>query len=316
MGIRCGARKASRRDKGAGVSGDQRTIFVLGHGYSGRALTRRLLRQGWRAAGTSREAAPGDGVTMFRVAAPRDLAPGTPAAATLLEATHLLHSIPPGPDGDPVLAPVTRLLEEGHRLRWIGYLSTTGVYGDRDGGWVDETTPAAPNNARGERRVRAERQWLDLGQRHGIATQVFRLAGIYGPGNCALDDVRAGTARRILKPGHDFSRIHVEDIAQVLEASIARPRGNIDPKGAIYNVCDDLPAPSADVVSYACELLGVTPPPPLAFAQIQDSLSPMAREFWSANRKVSNALIKSELGVRLLYPDYRSGLRAIFEQGG
>lgn len=284
---------------------------MLGHGYTGRALTRRLLRQGWQAAGTSREAASADGVAMFRVAAQQDLAPGTPAAAALLQATHLLHSIPPGLEGDPVLAPVRRLLQGQHRLRWIGYLSTTGVYGDHDGGWVDETTPTAPNNARGERRVTAEQQWLELGRQHGIATHIFRLAGIYGPGNCALDDVRAGTARRIDKPGHDFSRIHVEDIAQVLEASIAQPQ-----RQAIYNVCDDLPAPSADVVTYACELLGVAPPPLMQFAQIKDSLSPMAREFWSANRKVANALIKSELGVRLLYPDYRSGLRAILAQGG
>jgi len=278
-------------------------IFVLGNGYSGKTVTRRLLAQGWQAAGSSRT--PNDG--SFRVAAPEDLAPGSPAANALMQATHLLHSIPPGPDGDPVLAPVARLLDGQHRLTWIGYLSTTGVYGDRDGGWVDETTPTQPNNARGERRVTAERQWLELGNKHGIATQVFRLAGIYGPGRSALDDVRDGTARRVLKPGHDFSRIHVEDIAQVVLASIARSRA-----GAIYNVCDDEPAPSADVTAYACKLLGVEPPPLIPFAQIEASLSPMAREFWSANRKVRNTLIKSELSVKLLYPDYRAGLDAIF----
>jgi len=286
-------------------------IFVLGHGYSGKTLTRRLRTQGWTAAGTSRAPQAGDGVTTFRLAAPEDLTPSSPAARALGEATHLLHSIPPSAEGDPVLQPVAEILRNSHQLKWIGYLSTTGVYGDRDGGWVDETTPVRPNNARGQRRVTAERQWLALGAQHGIATQVFRLAGIYGPGRSALDDVRAGTARRIFKPGHDFSRIHVEDIAQVLEASIARPHS-----GAIYNVCDDLPAPSAEVVAYACELLGVAPPPLLPFAQAEASLSPMAREFWSANRKVRNDKIKSELGVKLLYPDYRVGLRAICGSGG
>ncbi len=284
---------------------------MLGHGYTGATLTGRLHRQGWRAFGTSRDPVADGAVTMFRLAAPAELAPGTPAANALAEATHLLHSIPPTAEGDPVLASVQALLERSHRLQWIGYLSTTGVYGDRDGGWVDEQTPTAPNNARGQRRVAAERQWLELGARHGIATQLFRLAGIYGPGRSALDDVRAGTARRILKPGHDFSRIHVEDIARVLEASIARPQ-----PGAIYNACDDLPAPSADVVAFACALLGVAPPPLVPFAEIASSLSPMAREFWSANRKVRNGKIKRELGVRLLYPDYRAGLRAIFDGGG
>lgn len=290
---------------------DTGTIFVLGHGYTGATLTGQLRRQGWQACGTSREPQSDADATLFRVATPADLAPDSPAAAALTQATHLLHSIPPGPAGDPVLMPVTALLERSHRLRWIGYLSTTGVYGDRDGGWVDEQTAPAPNNVRGERRVTAEQQWLALGARHAVATQVFRLAGIYGPGRSALDDVRAGTARRVDKPGHDFSRIHVEDIAQVLEASIAQPQA-----GAVYNVCDDLPAPSADVVAYACELLGVKPPPLLPFAQVAPSLSPMAREFWSANRKVRNGRIKRELGVRLLYPDYRAGLRAILAGGG
>jgi nucleoside-diphosphate-sugar epimerase len=289
----------------------QRLIFVLGHGYTGKALTRRLLGQGWRAAGTSRHAAPAGDVPSFVVATPADLAPGSDAAQALLQSTHLLHSVPPQAEGDTMLAPVAQLLRGPHRLEWIGYLSTTGVYGDRGGGWVDETTPTAPNNARGERRVTAEQQWLALGRQHGIATQVFRLAGIYGPGRSALDDVRAGTARRIDKPGHDFSRIHVEDIAQVLEASIAQPH-----PGAIYNVCDDLPAPSADVVAFACQLLGVAPPPLVPFAQADPTMSAMAREFWSANRKVRNALIKSELGVSLLYPDYKAGLRAIFDSGG
>ncbi len=294
---------AARQNAGAGVN----RIFVLGHGYTGKALTHRLLRQGWQASGSTREPAPSDGVDIFRVAQPSDLAAGSSAAQALMQATHLLHSIPPGPDGDPVLASVSALLQRNNRMRWIGYLSTTGVYGDQAGGWVDETTPTMPNNARGQRRVAAERQWLELGQQHGIATQVFRLAGIYGPGRSTLDDVRDGTARRVDKPGHDFSRIHVEDIAQVLEASIAKARA-----GAIYNVCDDEPAPSADVVAYACTLLGVEPPPLIPFEQIAPSLSPMAREFWSANRKVRNDKLKRELGVALQFPNYRVGLDAIF----
>jgi len=189
-------------------------------------------------------------------------------------------------------------------LAWIGYLSTTGVYGDRQGGWVDEESALRPTGERGRRRVAAEAGWRALGQRAGLPAHVFRLAGIYGPGRSAFDALRAGRAQRIEKPGHVFSRIHVADIVQVLHASMARPRA-----GAIYNLCDDDPAAPADVIAHAAALLGVAPPPIVPFAEAK--LSEMARSFYDDNKRVRNDRIKQELGVRLTYPDYRAGLAAI-----
>ena len=189
-------------------------------------------------------------------------------------------------------------------LDWVGYLSTVGVYGNSAGAVVDESAQPHPNNERTRARVVAESAWLALGEEMGRPAQVFRLAGIYGPGRSALDKLRAGTARRIVKPGQVFNRIHVEDIASVLEASIARPRA-----GAIYNVADDEPAPPEDVVAYAAELLAIEPPPEVPFEEAD--LTPMARSFYGDSRRVSNALIKSELGVRLAYPNYRQGLKAL-----
>jgi nucleoside-diphosphate-sugar epimerase len=194
-------------------------------------------------------------------------------------------------------------------LAWVGYLSTTGVYGDRDGGWVDETSELRPSGARGRRRVAAETAWLDLWRDRGVPVHIFRLAGIYGPGRSPFDALRAGTAKRIVKPGQVFSRIHVDDLASVLLSSIARPR-----PGAVYNVCDDEPASPADVVAHAAQLLGAPPPPLVSFDEA--ALSPMARSFYADNKRVSNALIKTELGVRLRYPDYRAGLAAILAAGG
>jgi nucleoside-diphosphate-sugar epimerase len=207
--------------------------------------------------------------------------------------------VPPDEAGDPVLGrhagDLAQLAPD-----WVGYLSTTGVYGDRAGGWVDETAALAPVGERGRRRIAAEAGWHAL----GLKLHVFRLAGIYGPGRSALDTVRAGTARRIVKPGQWFSRIHVEDLAAVLAASIARPN-----PGAVYNVCDDEPAPPQDVIEHACRLLGRAPPPAIPFDQAV--LSPMARSFYDESKRVSNARIKTELGVRLRYPDYRAGLAAL-----
>jgi nucleoside-diphosphate-sugar epimerase len=189
-------------------------------------------------------------------------------------------------------------------LDWIGYLSTVGVYGDQSGALVDETATPLPNNERTKARAVAESGWLALGEEIGRPVQVFRLAGIYGPGRSALDKIAAGTARRVVKPGQVFNRIHVEDIATVLEASMARPRA-----GAVYNVADDEPAPPEDVVAYAAALLGVEPPPAVPFAEAE--LTPMARSFYSNLRRVCNARIKSELGVALAYPTYREGLRGV-----
>ena len=196
-------------------------------------------------------------------------------------------------------------------LAWAGYLSTTGVYGDTGGARVDETAAVNPTSERGRRRAEAEDGWLDLWRAAGVPVHVFRLSGIYGPGRSALGAVRAGTARRIDKPGHLFARIHVDDIAVVLRASMARP----DP-GAVYNVCDDQPAPAADVVAFACEILGVDAPPLVPFRQAARDMSPMALSFWRDNRRVDNTRIKRELGVRLNFPDYRAGLRAVLAAEG
>ena len=274
-----------------------RTLLSLGHGYSAHALARRLIPQGWRVIGTTRSAA--------RAAALRAegveplLWPGADLGPALNDASHLLSSIAPGAAGDAVLAALGGQIASAD-LAWVGYLSTTAVYGDHGGAWVTEDTALTPGTERGRWRVLAERGWQAL----GVPLHIFRLAGIYGPGRGPFAKLRDGSARRILKPGQVFSRIHVEDIAQVLEASIARPQ-----PGAIYNLCDDDPAPPEDVISYAAELLGLPPPPAVTFADAD--LSPMARSFYAESKKVSNARIKRELGIRLMHPDYRAGLAAL-----
>ncbi len=279
-------------------------FFCFGLGYSAGFLARRLAAQGWTIAGTSREGATEPiALHPFGRALPLADAPRLLAATT-----HLLISIPPDARGCPVYDIHGRDIPALERLHWIGYLSSTNVYGDRAGGWVDETMPVAPGGERGRRRVAAEAAWLALGRRNGIPVSVFRLAGIYGPGRSALDALRAGTARRIVKPGQVFSRIHVADLAAVLEAAMAQPRA-----GAVYNVCDDMPSPPEDVIDYAAALLGIVPPPLEDFATA--ALSPMARSFYDDSKSVSNRRIKEELGVRLRYPSYREGLAALLEEG-
>ncbi len=287
----------------------RRRLFCFGLGYSGRALARRVLAQGWAVAGTGRsEAGLADlaalGVEVFRFDRTRPLDFGRALAGT----THLLTSVPPDEAGDAVLdIHGGALAALAPPVAWAGYLSTTGVYGDTGGAWVDETAPVRPSGARQRRRAEAERAWLTLWSEHRLPVHVFRLAGIYGPGRSALDQVRAGTARRIDQPGQVFSRIHVEDIAGVLLASMARPN-----PGTIYNVCDDRPAPAATVVAYASHLLEVTPPPLTPLAQA--GLSPMAASFYRDNRRVRNDRIKQELGVVLRHPDFESGLDDQFRQ--
>ena len=279
-------------------------LFCFGLGYTGRVLARRLAAEGWIVGGTCRTAAKamalraaGSAVEVFHRDHP------LPRGA-LAGITHLLVSVPPDAAGDPVLAIHGDDIAGIEGLRWLGYLSTTGVYGDRGGGWVDESAELSPTGERGRRRVAAEAGWLDLWRRRDVPVHIFRLAGIYGPGRSPFEALRAGTAKRIDKPGQVFSRIHVEDLAQVLARSISRPR-----PGAVYNVCDDDPAAPEAVVAFAAALLGVPAPPlvPLEAAE----LSPMARSFYGDNKRVSNRQIKSELGVTLEYPDYRSGLAAI-----
>ncbi len=276
-------------------------LFVFGLGFSAARLAELLLADGWRVGGTTRSAEKRAGLVARGIEAVIDapdaaMDPATPAFA---EASHILTSVPPGEAGDPVLARFGARIS-GVGREWIGYLSTTGVYGDRGGGEVDETDEARPSSPRTVRRVAAEAAWRALDP----AAHVFRLAGIYGPGRNPLQQLVEGRARRILKPGHRFSRIHVDDIAAVVMASMARPR-----PGAVYNVCDDLPAESPDVMAHAAELLGVDPPPAIPFAEAE--LSPMAASFYGDNKTVANGLIKRELGVVLRYPTYREGLAAL-----
>ena len=284
-------------------------MLLLGYGFAARAFAPRLLAQGWAVRATARdpavlEAARAEGIAAFAYEAGAGLPPGSLAGVD-----HLLSSIAPGAAGDPAIGDVGASLgADGARLAWIGYLSATSVYGDAKGGWVDETSEPKPSDARGRQRLLGERQWLALGKERGAAVQIFRLAGIYGPGRNALDQARAGQKQRIDKPGHLFSRIHVEDIAAVLLASIARPRA-----GAIYNLADDEPATSADVSAHAHKLLGLTVPPAIPYAQAEAKLSPMARSFYADNKRIANRLIKTELGVSLRYPNYRAGLEAILK---
>ncbi len=277
-------------------------LLCFGYGYSARALARLLEPQGWEVIGTARDPKAPDELRFSRDVR---LLP-----EHLKRVTHVLSSVPPDERSDPVLDQMWKdLVAMKSSLRWVGYLSSTGVYGNHSGRWVDETTRPAPTSERARRRSTAEASWLVMGQEQGLPVHVFRLAGIYGPGRSMLDDVRAGTARRIVKPGHLFGRIHVDDIATVLAASIARPN-----PGAIYNVTDDEPAAQADVVAYACDLLRRAPPPPIPFDEAE--FTPTGRTFWNDSRRVKNERIKKELGVRLAYPNYREGLKAILDAGG
>jgi nucleoside-diphosphate-sugar epimerase len=269
-------------------------LLCFGMGYTARTLARRLGAD-WTVTGTTRAGA-GDGVHLV-------------ARAAFDRVTHILVSIPPGELGDPVLDVHGGDIAGLPGLRWLGYLSTTGVYGTRAGGWVDETSELRPSSARSRRRADTEAGWLGLQRSRGVPVHIFRLAGIYGPGRSAFDALRAGTARRIDSGGQVFSRIHVDDIARVLLVSIASPR-----PGAVYNVCDDEPAPQTDVVAHAAKLLGIAPPPLVRLAEA--NLSPMARSFYADDKRVSNALIKEELGVTFAYPNYCAGLAAILAAGG
>lgn len=282
-------------------------LFCFGLGYTALALARALVGLGpsgdWRVTGTFRDASHVEEARRLGVEIvifDRDH-PIADIDRRLATATHLLSSVPPDETGDPVLdVHGAAIARAAPRLQWIGYLSTTGVYGDRQGDWVDESSALTPTGERGRRRLAAETAWLDLPQ----PAHLFRLAGIYGPGRSALDTVRSGKARRVLKPGQVFSRIHRDDIVQILLASIVRPN-----PGAAYNVCDDDAADPAEVIAYACKLLNVAPPPAVPYAEAQ--LSPMARSFYDDNKRVRNDRIKRELGVVLKYPDYRAGLGAL-----
>lgn len=277
-----------------------KTLLSFGHGYSAQALAKLLLPRDWRVIGTSRNEDK-LGPMMASGVEPR-LWPGADMTPALNAATHVLISAAPGEDGDPVLnALKDEIAQRADQFEWVGYLSTTGVYGDHQGDWVDENTPLTPATKRGIARVKAEAEWADIDK---LPLHIFRLAGIYGPGRGPFAKVRNGTARRIIKKGQVFSRTHVADIARVLNASIKTPN-----PGAAYNVCDNDPAPPEDVIAYAAELLGL--PIPEAVVLEDADMTPMARSFYAESKKVRNDRIKNELGVELLFPDYRRGLQAL-----
>lgn len=290
--------RALCRGAAAGILGSMtKTLLSIGHGYCAQALAAVLMPQGWRVIGTSRDQAGAQAVRATGAEAViwaegSDL-PG------LDQATHVLTSVAPDAAGDPVLRGLqARIAGAAPHLDWVGYLSTTAVYGDHGGAWVDEATPLTPASQRGQWRVRAEGEWAAIPD---LALHIFRLAGIYGPGRGPFAKVRAGTARRIIKPGQVFSRIHVADVVQVLAASMARPN-----PGAVYNLCDDDPAPPEEVIAHAAGLLGLPVPPAVAFETAD--LTPMARSFYGENKRVRNDRFKEELGVELRYPGYHEGL--------
>ncbi len=259
-------------------------LLIFGLGYTTARLADRLRVKGWQVTATRRRA---DGAVL---AFDSDA-----VAAAIGAATHILSSVPPADDADPVLIRYSARLATAP-AHWIGYLSSTGVYGDASGAWVDEASPVGAG--RRSARVAADLAWQAL--RNDV--RVFRLPGIYGPGRSAIDRVRGGTAQRIDAPGHRFSRIHVDDIGRCVAASFDRGGPGV------FNVADAEPAPGATVIEYACDLLGVAYPPLEALATA--TLSPMARGFYAESRQVAAGKIGRELGVTLAYPDYRRGLRA------
>jgi hypothetical protein len=281
-------------------------LFCFGYGYCAEALARKLSPRLAEVAGTRMSPEAGGEAGAWLVAYKGD-GPSAEVRSLLAGTTHLLVSIPPDLEGDAVLRDFADDIAALPDLAWIGYLSTVGVYGDAKGAWVDEESPVRPLTERSLRRAEAERAWLDLGAGTGRRVEVFRLAGIYGPGRSVIDNLRGGTARRIVKPGQVFNRIHVDDIARVLAAAIDKETGL-----SVFNVSDDEPAPPEDVLAYAAELVGLPVPPALPFDAA--GLSGMAASFWSECKRVKNERIRRSLEVDLLYPTYREGLRALAVQ--
>ncbi|KAB1076134.1 SDR family oxidoreductase [Methylobacterium planeticum] len=285
-------------------------LFVFGLGFTARRFVEREAGRFQRVAGTVTEP---EKARALAAASPHPVYAFGPEAddpriaGELAEADALLVSAPPGRDGDTVLARYDRQIRES-RIGWIGYLSTIGVYGDQGGAWIDERTEAVPRSERSRSRLAVERAWLDLGAETGKAVQVFRLSGIYGPGRNPFVKLREGKAQRIIKRDQVFNRIHVDDIAATLAASLHRPRN-----GAIYNVTDDEPAPPQVVTEHAAALAGLPLPPAVDFETAD--LTPMARSFYGENKRVRNRLIREELGVALAYPTYREGLASLVDDG-
>ena len=281
-------------------------LFCFGLGRSARLLGKLLLDEGWKVTGTSRSE---DGCVRLREQGFSAVVfdgetPIEDFQTVFADVSHMLISAPPVADGDPALKVHGQdIAGIAGQLQWAGYLSTVGVYGDRQGGWVDETSELSPSTERGQRRADAEAAWQAI---EGLPVHIFRLPGIYGPGSNQLVSLLEGKARRIVKPGQVFSRIHLDDIATTLRASIDQPN-----PGQIYNVCDDEAAAPQDVVAYAAGLLGLEPPPEVAFDEAE--MSPMGRSFYAESKRVSNRRMKEELGVKLRYPTYREGLTALLD---
>lgn len=282
----------------------KKRLISFGHGYSAQAIAARLSHSEWEIAGTSRSDEGLDAMSRQGII---PLRWGSDDVIEYLgKCEALLSSIAPHAGNDPVLTQYgTPIQANAHHLQWVGYLSTTGVYGDHRGGWVDEQTQLTPTTERGKARVNAETHWSSL---EDIPLHIFRLAGIYGPGRGPFEKVKNGTARRIIKEGQVFSRIHVDDIAQTVIASLCAPQ-----PGEIYNLCDDDPAPPEDVIAYAAELLGY--PMPEAVRYDDAEMTPMARSFYAESKRVDNTKIKEQLGIKLIYPDYKSGLKAMLAGG-
>ena len=278
------------------------TLLIFGLGYSGRAIAQAAAAAGFTVIATSRNpegqgAPPGVTIIPFDAAAP-----------AIAAATHIIATAAPDEHGDPVLARYAAQITAAPNLRYIGYLSTTGVYGNADGAWVDEDSPPNPQSPRAHRRVAAEAAWSNFPAK---TIDIFRLAGIYGPGRSMFDDLRAGTARRVVKPNHLFGRIHRDDIAQGVLQALQRPATQ---GVTIFNFSDDDPAASTDVVVEAARLLNLPPPEPIPYEQAAPKMSPMALSFWSENRRVANEKTKAALHLKWLYPTYREGLCAIMKE--
>lgn len=284
-------------------------LFIFGLGFTGRRFAERARDRFQTVRGTVTDPASAARIateTGFTMRAFGPEADDPRIADDLADTDALLVSAPPSERGDPVLRRYEDAIAAS-RVGWIGYLSTIGVYGDQGGAWIDEATPAAPRSARSRIRLEAEAAWFDLGARTGKAVQVFRLSGIYGPGRNPIVKLREGRSQRIVKAGQVFNRIHVDDIATTLMASLDRPR-----PGAVYNVTDDEPAPPQIVTEHAAALASLPLPPEVDFETAD--LSPMARSFYGENKRVRNRLIRDELGVALAYPTYREGLAALKDQ--
>jgi dTDP-D-glucose 4,6-dehydratase len=284
-------------------------LFCFGLGFSSQALARRLISKNWLVSGTSRnnklrESIKKLGISVYSYDG-NQISPDIYDA--IHKATHVLISIPPQKSGDIVLQQFSSDIAKWKHLKWVGYISSTAVYGDTKGTWVDETSPLKPINSRGYQRMEAENAWIKIFKKHDLPVIIFRCVGIYGPGRNLLVSVRQSRARNIIKPGLVFSRIHVEDLAQTLEASIQCPQ-----PGEIYNVSDDLPTSPSEAVEYACSLLNIESPSPIPYESAK--LTDIVRDFYQANKRVSNKKIKKELGVKLLYPDYRVGLNALLNE--